>query len=131
MIKKGCLFLVQLAFILGICKMGYVLQDFFSLPIPGNVIGMALLFLLLQLKVIKLHWIELASGFLVKHLAFFFIPIGVGLMEMGGLFKAYGIALLITLLISMVIGLIVSGVTTQKLAKKEENSRHEHVHHII
>lgn len=72
--EKILAFPVQLTVLLVICKLGYYLADLFHLPIPGNVIGMILLFILLQTKVLKVEWIELASGFLVKHLAFSLFP---------------------------------------------------------
>ncbi|MDQ7864416.1 CidA/LrgA family protein [Peribacillus frigoritolerans] len=46
---------MQLIFLLIICKLGYYLANLLHLPIPGNVIGMILLFGLLQTKVIKVE----------------------------------------------------------------------------
>ncbi len=67
-------------------KVGYVIVEFFHLPIPGNVMGMLLLFLLLITGFIRLEWVDTASSLLIKHLSFFFIPISVGLMTMGAVF---------------------------------------------
>jgi holin-like protein len=123
--KKGLIFLLQLIFLLLISTLGYKISEFFHLPIPGNVIGMILLLLLLLSKAIKLEWVDLAGGFLTKHLAFFFIPIAVGLMNMGGLLAHYGFSLAVVILGSFVAGILLSSWTTQLLVKKGVK-QHEH-----
>lgn len=70
-----------------------------NLPIPGNVLGMLLLFVLLLTGVIKLEYIQEAANFLLKHLVFFFIPVAVGLMNWGGLFYTH--AAVLTLAIAL------------------------------
>ncbi|RRN71660.1 CidA/LrgA family protein [Peribacillus simplex] len=129
--KKTFAFIVQLIMLLIICKLGYYLASLLHLPIPGNVIGMILLFSLLQMKVIKVEWIDLTSGFLVKHLAFFFIPISISLMTMGWLFIEFGLPLALTLGVSLIFGFIVSAWTVQKLSNRGEVKRHDSAHHNI
>lgn len=129
--KKTFAFIAQLIFLLIICKLGYYFANLLHLPIPGNVIGMILLFGLLQTKVIKVEWIELTSGFLVKHLAFFFIPISISLMTMGWLFIEFGLPLALTLGVSLIFGFIVSAWTVQKLSHREEVKQHDSAHHHI
>ena len=67
--------------IFGIYLLGVLIADVTRLPIPGNVIGMLILFLLLCFKVIKVEQISTISNFFLDHLAFFFIPAGVGLIS--------------------------------------------------
>ena len=67
--------------ILGIYLIGEVISKGFSLPLPGNILGMLILLLLLMTKVIKVEKIESVSNFFLDHLAFFFIPAGVGLIS--------------------------------------------------
>lgn len=88
------------------------------LPIPGNVIGLCLLFVALLTGVVKLSWLDLGGGILTKHLAFFFIPITVGLMGFGAIFASAGIVLAATILISGIVGLLASAFTAQLLAKR-------------
>lgn len=87
------------------------------LPIPGNVIGMCALFALLLSGAIKADWLDLGGGVLTKHLAFFFVPLTVGLMGFGSLFEHEGIAIVVTLVVSAAVGLVVAGHTTQLLGK--------------
>ncbi|MEY9867778.1 holin-like protein [Peribacillus sp. B2I2] len=129
--KKTLAFIVQLIILLIICKLGYFIAHLLHLPIPGNVIGMILLFSLLQTKVLKVEWIELTSGFLVKHLAFFFIPISISLMTMGWLFIEFGLPLALTLGVSLIFGFIVSAWTVQKLSHRGEVKQHDSAHHNL
>lgn len=129
--KKTIAFIVQLIILLIICKLGYFIAHLLHLPIPGNVIGMILLFSLLQTKVLKVEWIELTSGFLVKHLAFFFIPISISLMTMGWLFIEFGLPLALTLGVSLIFGFIVSAWTVLKLSHRGEVKQHDSAHHNL
>lgn len=88
-----------------------------GLPIPGNVIGVVLLFTLLATGVIKLKHVETAADFLLKHLVFFFVPIAVGLMEWGGVFYDYGLILLAAIVISAVLPLLTVGCISQAMHK--------------
>jgi holin-like protein len=89
-----------------------------GVPLPGNLIGMAFLYALLALGIVKLSWFETAGSFLIKHLAFFFVPITVGLMDSGALFAARGIGIAITLAISAAAGLLMAGWLSQRLLRK-------------
>lgn len=128
--KKSVLFLLQLLGLLLFCQVGNYIAEFFHLPIPGNVIGMILLFLLLQMKMIKLEWVDLTSSFLVKHLALFFIPISVSLMTMGGLFLKFGLPLALALVISLIAGFISTAWTIQKLSREKVETS-DNVHHHL
>jgi holin-like protein len=83
-----------MAIILGLLVTGEGLSSFLGLPVPGSVIGMALMAFGLGLRVIRLEWVREASGFLTGNLAFFFVPVGVGFMEYFGLLKTDGPAIM-------------------------------------
>jgi holin-like protein len=87
------------------------------LPIPGNVLGMLILFVLLALGIVKERWIQDGAGLLTKHLAFFFIPIAVGLMEWGTLFWREGHWLLLALMLSTLAVLLSTGWIVQLLGQ--------------
>jgi len=86
-----------------------------ALPIPGNLVGMVLLYALLALGIVKLSWFDVAGCFLIRHLAFFFVPITVGLMDAGSLFASRGVGIILTLAVSAVIGVMLAGWTSQLL----------------
>ena len=88
------------------------------LPIPGNMVGMITLYALLALGIVKLAWFETAGSFLIRHLAFFFVPITVGLMNAGYLLAARGLAILLILAVSAAIGILLAGRVSQVLLRK-------------
>ncbi|MBM7583872.1 holin-like protein [Bacillus pakistanensis] len=92
-----------------------------DLPIPGNIIGMLLLFILLVTGVVKLEWIFDVSNFLLTHLAFFFVPFAVGVMTFGELFLQSGWTIVLLLLISIFIGMTFTGLTAQLVMKGRKN----------
>jgi holin-like protein len=89
-----------------------------ALPIPGNLVGMMLLYALLALGIVKLSWFEYAGCFLIRHLAFFFVPITVGLMDAGSLFATRGVGIILTLAASAAIGVMLAGWISQLLLRK-------------
>jgi len=96
---------------------GGALQAALHLPVPGNVIGLCALFTGLAAGVLRMEWFELGGGFLTKHLAFFFVPVTVGVMGFGATFARAGAGIVAALLISTVVGLVVAGVTTEQLSR--------------
>ena len=77
-----------------------------------------MLLVLLAGGVVKLEWIEAGATLLLTHLAFFFVPIAVGLMNFGELLERHGIALLATLVAAAAAGIVLAGFVTQTLAKR-------------
>lgn len=109
--------LVQLAIIFGICVAGELLHRYVGVPIPGNILGMLLLFLLLCARVVKLEHIKDVSDFFLKHIAFFFLPPSIGIMAAGEEVMSQWPLLLFLCIALTVITLAVTGWTVQLLAK--------------
>jgi holin-like protein len=107
----------QLVGLVVINKAGYAAAAALHLPVPGNAIGMLFLLALLAFGAVKLDWIQAGASVLTRHLAFFFIPIAVGLMAFGKLFLENGAAILATLVLSAVFGICASGFTSQALMR--------------
>ena len=97
---------------------GVWLEKRMVLPIPGNLVGMITLYALLALGIVKLAWFETAGSFLIRHLAFFFVPITVGLMNAGYLLAARGLAILLILAASAAVGILLAGWVSQVLLRK-------------
>jgi holin-like protein len=106
--------------ILGIYLLGELLSSLFKLPIPGNILGMVILFVLLCTKVIKVENISNVTNFLSNHLAFFFIPAGVGLMTSIGIIKSTWLQLLIVCLSTTIIIIASTGIIVQIISKKSK-----------
>jgi len=127
--KNTLIFLVQLFVVWLIYAVADYIVSLLHLPIPANVFGMIVLFLLLMSGAMKVKYIEKATSFLNKHLAFFFIPFAVGLMNYGGLVKVSGVQLLIMIIGSSVIGLLVTSGLTQFLSRKAGSKRGQSDHY--
>jgi holin-like protein len=105
--------LKQFSIILSIYFLGELIQKISGLPIPGNVIGMLILFFGLYTGIIKLETIGKISDFLLENLAFFFLPAGVSLMTSFGLLEGKWTSILEISLISTLIVLVVTGLTVE------------------
>ena len=87
------------------------------LPLPSNAVGMLVLFLMLQYGVLRVETVNVASSLLVRHLAFFFIPIAVGLMAFQELLATTGLAILLVIASSALVGILVAGLVAQLLKR--------------
>lgn len=99
-----------------------MIQKAFGLPIPGNVLGMLILFFSLYTGVIKLNMIDKISDFLLENMAFFFLPAGASLITCFTLLKGKITAILAVSLISTFVILAVTGLTVefvQRLFRKK------------
>jgi holin-like protein len=93
-------FIVQFFTILVIYQIGNRLVTWLDLPVPGSIVGMAILFLALLTGVCKLTWVERAAQMHIKHITLFFIPFAVGVWHYIGIFQIEGIKLAAILVIS-------------------------------
>ena len=73
--------ILQIGLVLGICLLGEGVSLLLPIPFPGSVLAMIFLFILLLSGLLRPEHIKEKSDFLLKNMAFFFIPAGVGIME--------------------------------------------------
>ena len=99
--------------ILGIYLIGELISKFFKLPLPGNIIGLIILLTLLCTNIIKVEKVETVSTFFLDHLAFFFIPAGVGLLSSFDTIKSSLVSILILCLITTAIVIVCTGIIVQ------------------
>ncbi len=78
-------------------------------PIPGGVLGLLLLFAALQTGAVKLRWIERAASLLLRHMVLLFVPLTVGLMELGQVLSRQGVAIVASLLVSVLAVFVTTG----------------------
>jgi holin-like protein len=123
--------LLQMLFLIALSEIGHLTARLLALRVPGNMLGMLLLFALLLAGVVPLRWIEQGAALLVRHLAFFFIPIAVGLMSFGQLFVRDGPAVMAALVASTMLGLWAAGWVTQRFVGKGENDAVERTRDVL
>ena len=73
---------------------------------------MALLFLALQYKIVRLEWVEDGADLLIRDLLLFFIPPAVGIMQYTNLFGVLGSKLIGAVAISILIVLWIISLCT-------------------
>ncbi|WP_347358295.1 CidA/LrgA family protein [Bdellovibrio sp.] len=106
-------FLILLSFQL----LGEAVVHSLNLFIPGPVLGMVLFFVALLVKPALKEKVEVLSRSITAHLALFFVPAGVGVIEYFDLFGRYGVGMVVTILISTVITLGVTALIFHQLMK--------------
>ncbi|WP_114108568.1 CidA/LrgA family protein [Clostridioides difficile] len=115
----------QLVIILSIWVIGEYISSFIQgiILIPGSIVGMLLLFLLLQFKVLDLSSIENVSGFFLDNMAIFFIPAGVSLIKSLDLIRENVLVLLLVICLSTLIVMYTTGIIVEKMIKNKEEGQ--------
>lgn len=108
----------------GCLAVGELVVWLLGLPLPGSILGMLLLTALLQMKVVKLEWVQTVADLLVKNLGFFFIPPGVALMLYFDIIRAEFWPIVGATLISTLLVLVFTGWTHQATVRWLH--RHDH-----
>lgn len=111
--------------ILCIYLLGEVISKGLNLPVPGNIIGMIILLTLLCTNIVKVEKVETISSFFLDHLAFFFIPAGVGLLTSFDIIKSSLIEILFICILATTIVIAVTGLIVQFLVKRSNKSKVE------
>ncbi len=101
---------------------GQLIQSYFSLHIPGSLIGMLILFSLLILKIIPIVSIQKGVDFLLKDIPFFFIPVTVGVIQYLTFFHGKGSLTILIVIVSTFFVIGISGMVTNFFLKKEVKS---------
>ena len=103
--------------VLLVCQLaGEVAARALNLPLPGPVIGMALLFAAL-VAVPRLSGIAPTARGLLSHLSLLFVPAGVGVVGHLGTFGAQGPALAAAIVTSTVLAILVGAGTSLAVAR--------------
>lgn len=113
----------QLTYILLFSFLGEIVSKGLNLPVPGSVVGMLLLFLALQFKIVKLEDVELVGHFLIDNLAILFVPAGVSLMIYFSVIKDSWLALLVVSAVTTTISIAFIGVVVQKIKLRFEGDK--------
>lgn len=108
----AALILLQLA--------GELIAGFARLPIPGPVIGLALLAGYALWRGVVPPSIEEAGDALLKHLSLLFVPAGVGLIAFGERLLAEGFRLILVLVVSTAVTMVVTALVFRHMSRREK-----------
>lgn len=113
----------QLGIILSIWTVGELISSLFSsiITIPGTIMGMIILFLLLQFKILKEDAIKDVTDFLLNNMAIFFVPAGVSLIQSLGLIKENVVVLILSATIATLVIMLVTGKTVDIMINKNND----------
>lgn len=88
---------------------GTLASKWLHIPLPGNLVGMLFLTLALCMGWIRMDWVEQASGFLVRHMMLFFVPIIVGVAAYLKLIAQDPWPILLSMLLGPAVVMVVTG----------------------
>ena len=93
-----------------------------ALPVPGPVIGMALLFLALMLRGGPGEDLRQTAGSLLQHLSLLFVPAGTGIVLYGDRIAAEWLPLLVALFLSTFLAIAVTALALAALTRRRRNT---------
>ncbi|MEW9701659.1 CidA/LrgA family protein [Paenibacillus sp. SI8] len=115
--------MIQIALFIGIAKFSDALVRWLHIPVPGSIVGIVLLFGLLKTKIIRLHWVEKGSSWLLGEMLLFFIPAAVGIMNYKSLVIHSGLSITITIVGSTIVVMLCAGLMGEWAAKHHRKRR--------
>jgi holin-like protein len=115
-------YLKQFALIATIVLAAEFIKTATNLFIPSNVLGLLILWLLLNLKIVKEDMLKETSDFLLANLAILFVPLGVSLLDSFQLIRDNWWQILLILISSTIVVMLTTAATVQLLSKKSEQN---------
>lgn len=101
---------------------GEVIAQALSLPVPGPVLGMVLLFLSLAVRAELAQSLRDTANGLLQHLSLLFVPAGVGVMVHAELIAAEWLPIVVALVASTAIAMVVTALVLRALAGRRGNA---------
>lgn len=112
--------ILQIGYLYIILFVGNSISSLLHMPIPGSILGLGLLFLLLQFKIVKLEWIELGAGLLLSELLLFFIPSAIGVIDYNTLFGVQGMKVIAVIAGSGIVVMLATGYIAEWFGHKKK-----------
>ena len=103
----------ELAVLLGLYLLGCQIAAWLAMPIPGGVIGMALLLLAFAFGWVKPAALKLGAGLLMAEMLLFFIPALMSLLDYGALLRDDGWRILLVIGASTLMVMLVTAFTVE------------------
>ena len=116
---------VQLMIIFMISLVGEGISSVFHLPGPGSIIGLVLLFLALQFKLLRLRHISMVGNFLLANMTILFLPPAVGIMDKFQVIAPYLLPIILIVLGAIVLNVCVIAVVVQLIKTRFEGDYEE------
>jgi len=106
--------------IFGLLGLGSLISVAINGLVPGSVVGMLLMFVGLQTKIIKHEWVAATSKALTGNMALFFVPAGVGIMVAFDILAKSWHEIVIISLVSTICVIAAVGLTQQWMERRRQ-----------
>lgn len=116
-VKRVGRLITEITVLLAIYFLGSQIAAWLHVPIPGGVMGMALLLLVFALGWVKPATLQLGAGVLMAEMLLFFIPALMSLLDYGALVRNEGWRILLVIGISTVLVMIVTAFTVEAVCR--------------
>lgn len=113
-------YIKQLMIILLITFLGEILHYVLPFPVPASIYGMVLLFVALELRIVKLSDVRETGRFLIEIMPIMFIPAGVGVLDAWGILKPHLIPIVVIMAVSTILVMGASGKVTEAVIHKDK-----------
>ena len=99
--------MIALLYLLGFYYAGEYLSHSLHLPVPGNVLGMLMLFILLLVRRSVPRSLDDMVPRLLGYMVLFFMPAAVGVVDLGPLLRQEGWGIVFTMVVATIIPLLI------------------------
>ena len=114
-------YLYQFAIIMAFTFLGETLNRVIPLPIPAAVYGLLLLFLALQLRIVKLERIKTAGDWMIGIMGILFVAPTVNIMGCWDTIAPFLLPVAVIVVASTVVVFAVAGLVTRLFTRKEDD----------
>lgn len=113
---------VGLVILTGLSLLGNRLSPLIPFPMPGPVIGLILVFVLLTLGWLPLKWVDEAGKILLLYLGLFYVPYGVGIIDVDPSVRRIGWKIIPIAITVVVVVMLVTAKLFTFLGKKNNKN---------
>ncbi|EPN6728011.1 CidA/LrgA family protein [Pseudomonas plecoglossicida] len=117
LLKKALRLFVELAVLCALFLLGGQIASWLAWPIPGGVMGLALLLILFASGVLKPAMLQLGAGWLMAEMLLFFIPALMSLLDYGALIREEGWRILLVIAVSTLMVMVVTAMTVELVCR--------------
>lgn len=117
LLRKIARLLAELAVLLALFLLGGQLAAWLGWPIPGGVMGLAMLLLAFACGLVKPATLQLGAGWLMAEMLLFFIPALMSLLDYGALLRSEGWRILLVIALSTLLVMVVTAGTVELVCR--------------
>lgn len=94
-----------------------IIIKFFNIPFPAPIMGILVLFLFLQLNIIRRDWIKDICELILKYMPLLFVPLAVGIITYYGVIEKNLIPILINVIGTTTLTLLLTALFVENVIK--------------